>query len=77
MYKVDILRIPRKYEYFGGDEVEPIGGGKIASLQHFEKKVSKVEENQDCGIQFEGKVSVEEGDILEVYKMEERMKTLK
>lgn len=61
---------------FRGDEEEPTGTGKIASLQHFEKKVPKVEENQECGIQFEGKVSIEEGDRLEVYKMEERMKTL-
>ncbi len=59
-----------------GIEQEPVGIGKIASLQHFENKVPKVEENQECGIQFEGKISVEEGDRLEAYKLEERMKTL-
>lgn len=61
---------------FRGESEEPVGTGKIASLQHFEKKVQKVEENQDCGIQFEGKIAVEEGDRLEAYKIEERMKTL-
>ncbi len=60
----------------GDDQEEPVGTGKIASLQHFEKKVPKVEENQECGIQFEGKLAVEEGDRIEAYKMEERMKTL-
>ncbi len=59
-----------------GVEQEPVGIGKIASLQHFENKVPRVEENQECGIQFEGKISVEEGDRLEAYKLEERMKTL-
>ncbi len=58
------------------DEPESIGIGKIASLQHFESKVPKVEENQECGIQFEGKIPVEEGDRLEAYKLEERLKTL-
>lgn len=61
---------------FRGDEEEAVGKGKVASLQHFEKKVKKVEENQECGIQFEGKISVEEGDRLEAFTMEERMKTL-
>jgi translation initiation factor IF-2 len=60
----------------GENQEEPVGAGKIASLQHFEKKVPKVEENQECGIQFEGKIEVQEGDRLEAYKMEERMKTL-
>lgn len=60
----------------GENQEEPVGQGKIASLQHFEKKVQKIEENQDCGIQFEGKIAVEEGDRLEVYKLEERMRTL-
>ncbi|QQS59521.1 translation initiation factor IF-2 [Candidatus Peregrinibacteria bacterium] len=60
----------------GENQEEPVGQGKIASLQHFEKKVQKIEENQDCGIQFEGKISIEEGDRLEVYKLEERMRTL-
>lgn len=60
----------------GEDQENPVGTGKVASLQHFEKKVPKIEENQECGIQFEGKVSIEEGDRLEVYKLEERMKTL-
>jgi translation initiation factor IF-2 len=62
--------------YRGDDQDEPVGIGKIQSLQSFEKKVPKVEENQECGIQFEGKVAIEEGDRLEVYKLEERLKTL-
>jgi translation initiation factor IF-2 len=56
---------------------EEIGQGKIAVLQHFEKKVPKIEENQECGIQLEGlKEEIQEGDILHGVKEEKKIKTL-
>jgi len=55
---------------------ELIGEGKAASIQHFEKKVNKIDENQECGIQFEGNIKIEEGDTLQGYKMEQKIKTL-
>jgi translation initiation factor IF-2 len=53
-----------------------IGTSKISSLQHFEKRIPRIEENQECGIQLEGKIVVEEGDRIEAYTKEERIKTL-
>lgn len=55
---------------------EKVGEGKITVLQHFEKKVNIIEENQECGIQYEGPVKVEEGDILQGFKTEKKIKTL-
>ncbi|MCT4592219.1 MAG: translation initiation factor IF-2, partial [Candidatus Gracilibacteria bacterium] len=55
---------------------ENIGEGKAALIQHFEEKVNRIEENQECGIQFEGSVKIEEGDILEGWKQEQKIKTL-
>ncbi len=53
------------------------GEGVIASLQHFESKVKEVEKGNECGIQFEGKISIEEGDRIECYQIESRIRTLK
>ena len=62
---------------FRGEEQEkPVGIGKIAVLQHFERKLDRLEEGNECGIQFEGKVEILEGDRLELWKSEKRMKTL-
>lgn len=55
---------------------ELAGEGVIAMLQHFENKVNRIEENQECGIQFEGNVKVEEGDTIEGLKTEKKIKTL-
>ncbi len=55
---------------------EKVGEGTASIIQHFEKKVDKIEENQECGIQFEGKIKVEEGDILQGFKTEKKIKTL-
>ena len=55
---------------------EPVGEGKIAVLQHFEKKVHKIESPSECGIQFEGSFQVEDGDTFEGFKMEKKIKTL-
>lgn len=55
---------------------QKIGDGVIATLQHFEKKVPEVEEGQECGIQFEGDIAIEEGDRIEAYQTEKRIRTL-
>ena len=62
------MRIVRK------DEV--IGEGNITNLRSFDKNVNKVKEGNECGIQINMDLLVEEGDILEVFKMEEKMRTL-
>jgi len=44
--------------------------GRLAKLQIAKQDVSMVDVNQECGINFEGKPIIKEGDILQFYKME-------
>lgn len=55
---------------------EIIGLGKIAELQSGKQRVNEVPEGNECGLQFEGKLKLEEGDILEAYKEETKEKKL-
>ena len=57
-------------------KAEQVGKGKIAVLQHFEKKVQKIDSPNECGIQFDGNFKVEPGDELQVLKIEDKLKTL-
>lgn len=53
-----------------------IATGKIVKLQAGKQDVKEVDENEECGIQFEGDPIVEEGDILQIYKEEQIIKRL-
>lgn len=55
---------------------EKVGDGKITALKKVDKDVHEVAENQECGIMFQGDLKLEEGDILEAYKTEQRVRTL-
>ncbi len=55
---------------------EIIGLGKIAGLQSGKQAVDMVPEGSECGLQFESKVKLEEGDIVEAYKEEKKEKKL-
>lgn len=46
---------------------EVLGAGKVTRLECFRKAVEKVAEGQECGLFFEGKVLLEEHDIIEFY----------
>lgn len=55
---------------------ELITTGRISKLQAGKQDVNEVNENEECGIQFEGKPVIEEGDILHFYKEENIIKRL-
>jgi len=55
---------------------ENIGAGKLAQLQSGKQSVNEVPEGSECGLQFEGKLKLEVGDVLEAYKEEEIEKKL-
>lgn len=57
-----------------GDKL--VGEGKITSLQKGTDKADEVKEGHECGVKYEGKFKVEEGDILEAYMVEKRKRTL-
>ena len=57
-----------------GGKIE--GVGKIEKLQIGQQVEKKVPEGSECGIEFKGKAQIEKGDIIEVYKEEEKKKEL-
>lgn len=55
---------------------EVVGEGHVDSLKKVDQTVKEVSEGNDCGILYSGFLPLEEGDILEGYKMEKRVRTL-
>lgn len=55
---------------------EKIGTGKIIQLQHNKQDMAEVEKGREAGILFEGDAIVEEGDILECYRIERKKREL-
>jgi translation initiation factor IF-2 len=54
-----------------------IGEGKIARLQSGRNDVNDVQQGAECGIEFEGKTKIEEGDVLDLYKEEVKKREFK
>ncbi len=55
---------------------EKIGSGKVVQLQHNKNDVNEVEKGREAGILYEGEPIIEEGDILEFYRLEKRGREL-
>lgn len=55
---------------------ENVGLGKILKLQMSKQDVDEVPEGTECGVQYEGKLRVEVGDVLEAFKEEKKEKKL-
>lgn len=53
-----------------------IGKGKLFNLQQNKINTDEVEENNECGITFEGETKIKEGDILISYKEDVKKKSL-
>jgi translation initiation factor IF-2 len=49
---------------------------KLVSLQRGENSVNEVKEGEECGIKYDGKVKLEEGDIFEAYRRVEKHRKL-
>jgi translation initiation factor IF-2 len=54
---------------------EIIGSGKVSLVKSGKQEVKEVPSGSECGIQFDGKIKVEDGDVLEIYT--EELKTRK
>ncbi|MFN7173191.1 MAG: translation initiation factor IF-2, partial [Thermaurantiacus tibetensis] len=50
--------------------------GSIASLRRFKDDVTEVQKGYECGIGLEGFQDVREGDVIETYEIEERLRSL-
>lgn len=55
---------------------EEIGKGRITQLQSEKKNVKEVLKNSECGLKFKSKIIIQEGDILEVYREEQKSRKL-
>ncbi len=55
---------------------EKVGDGQILSLRKGEASSNEIQEGNDCGILYSGFLPLKEGDVLEAYKMEKRVRTL-
>ena len=55
---------------------EFIAQGKLSKLQSGKQDVKSVEQDQECGIKYEGDPIIEVGDILEFYKEEKIYKKI-
>ncbi|MDZ7611159.1 MAG: translation initiation factor IF-2 [Candidatus Moranbacteria bacterium] len=58
-------------------ESEAVGVGKMSQLQQNKEDVREVKEGLECGVSFEGKGKIQEGDTLICYKEEEIKKKIK
>lgn len=68
------LRVIRGKDAEGNEMV--VGKGYIESLRRSEEAIAEIAEGNDCGIKFTGNVKVEEGDLLEAYKEEEKRRVI-
>ncbi len=57
-------------------EGEHIGIGKLPQIQMGRQAVTEIDQGNECGVQYESKLHVEVGDILEAYKEESKKKKL-
>ncbi len=55
---------------------EIIGTGEISQVQMQKSVVPAAHEGQECGVEFVGSVALAEGDVLEIYREEEKEKKL-
>ncbi|MBD3156661.1 translation initiation factor IF-2 [Candidatus Peregrinibacteria bacterium] len=55
---------------------EVVGEFEIESLRKVDEKVKEIKEGNECGIKISRKIDVQEGDILDIYKQEKKIRTL-
>ena len=55
---------------------EIVGQGKLTKMQIAKQTMNEIPEGNECGVQYEGKVKLEVGDVLEGYREEEKEKKL-
>ncbi len=53
-----------------------IGDGDIIGLKLVNEDQKELEKGEECGLKYRGKIKIAEGDLLEAWKMEKKMKTL-
>lgn len=68
------IKIDNLIEVVRDDKI--IENGKLIKLQSGKQDVNFIDENIECGLQYEGKPIIKEGDILQFYKEEKIVKNI-
>lgn len=55
---------------------EKVGDGQLVGLKLVNEDVDMLEKGTECGVRYQGKLTLQEGDVLEAWKEEKKMKTL-
>ena len=55
---------------------EMVSQGTISSLKRFKDDVKEVAEGFECGITLEGISDIKEGDVIQIYEITDRKRTL-
>lgn len=53
-----------------------IGEGKITGLKLVNEDIDELDKGNECGVRYQGKIRLEEHDVLEAWREEKKMKTL-
>jgi translation initiation factor IF-2 len=53
-----------------------IGEGNIGGLKLVNEDVEELSKGDECGLRYQGKILLQEHDVLEAWKEEKKMKTL-
>lgn len=69
-----VVRVGAKADVMQGKT--KMGSGTITELQSNKVAVNEVPEGNECGLKYEGKATIEEGDTLEIYLEEVKVKKL-
>jgi translation initiation factor IF-2 len=75
-FEMDIEKIKKDARVRVKRNKEIIGQGKIGQLQSGKQTVNELPEGNEGGLQFDGKLKLEVGDVLEAYTEEEKEKKL-
>lgn len=57
-------------------ETQQVGDGDITGLKLVNEDAKELSKGDECGVRYKGKIKLMEGDILEAWKIEKKMKTL-
>ena len=69
-----VLQSSSKCRVWRGEQ--QIGDGDITGLKVVNEDAKELSKGEECGVRYKGKIKLMEGDVLEAWKIEKKMKTL-
>lgn len=69
-----VLQSSSKCRVWRGEQ--QIGDGDITGLKVVNENAKELSKGEECGVRYKGKIKLMEGDVLEAWRIEKKMKTL-